>query len=97
MTFIVDITTKKRNENTWDVFAKCGNDDRVQLGYITYNDKGFNAADPWVPRGLNDAHPITWCSTKREAVRMISAKALEIYNSCECRYGKQTWRWLRVS
>lgn len=97
MSFIVDIYTRKRDTNTWDVFAKYAQDDPIQLGIITFNDKGFNKPDPWVPRGLYDSHPLTWCSTKRDAVQMLSAKVLEHFDSASCRYGKHTWSWVKVN
>lgn len=97
MSFIVTVTTRKRTEDSFDVFLKYLNDDPIIAGTVVdRRDTCTFHATYWVyPADVGIV--LTTCDTKWEAVRALARRASVMhFDDAALVYGRRQWRALRA-
>ena len=96
MSFIVTVTTRKRTEDSFDVFLKYLNDDPIIAGTVVdrRDTRTFGTAFWVYPADMGTV--LTTCDTKWEAVRALARRAsVRYFDDAALVYGKRQWRAVR--
>jgi hypothetical protein len=95
MSFIITVTTRKRTDNSFDVFLKYHNDDPIIAGTVVdrRETRTFDTAY-WAYPAHESA--LTTCDTKWEAVRVLARHAaVRYFDDSTLVYGRRQWRAVR--
>jgi hypothetical protein len=97
MSFIVTVTTRKRTEDSFDVFLKYLNDDPIIAGTVVdRRDARRCEAAFWV-YPADTGNVLTTCDTKWEAVRALARRAsVRHFDDAALVYGRRAWRSVRA-